>query len=207
LASKQANSNNKAQSQGTANGNAVQRKRGTKNAKVQKGQEDKADNTRKYVAVIAAIIIIFIFAGAIVYGVRSQPPQSSASLSTFESNFNAANAIGVYATYNTNSSYASAIECSVQLTEAIAGNSPIHKTYDQIHYFIINQTSCTSATLGPNATTSVGPISNCTAFSATHPSIFVNYSTVSKTVITPKALYFYGNSTHLMQCGIASQVS
>jgi hypothetical protein len=72
---------------------------------------------------------------------------------------------------------------------------------------VINQTSCTSATLGPNATTTVGAIGNCTAFSDSHPSIFVNYSTFTKTVVNPDALYFYGNSTSLLECGIASQIS
>lgn len=168
---------------------------------------NQASNARKYVAAIAAIIILIIFAGAIVYDLNSQPAAPAVSLSTFENSFNSANAIGVYATYTTNQSYGPTVECSVLLTEEIAGNSQIHKKYDQIHYFIINQTACTSSTLGPNATTSVGSIANCTAFSATHPSIFVNYSRFTKTVITKDYLYFYGNATTMPLCGITSQLS
>jgi len=166
------------------------------------------DNSKKYIAIIGAIIIVIIFAGAIVFGLKSQaPPSPQASLSAFEHNFESANTIGVYATYTTNASFSDVIGCSTALVEAIAGKSAIHKSYSQIHYFVINQTSCTSATLGPNATTSVGTIGNCTAFSTSHPSIFVNYSTFTKTLIKPDALYFYGNSTSLLECGIASQIS
>jgi hypothetical protein len=172
-----------------------------------KTNSGSVDNTKKYVAVIAAVVIILIFAGAIVYGLRSQPPSQQASLSTFESNFEAANAVGIYSTYGDNTSFASVVGCSTALIEAIAGKSYIHKSFNQIHYFIINQTSCTYATLGPNATTNTGSISNCTAFSETHPSIFLNYSTHTKTIVTKNALYFYGNYTSMLECGITSQIS
>ncbi len=177
------------------------------NSKDNKQVPEEQDNTRKYVAIIAAIIILLIFAGAIVYGLRPQAPSPQASLSTFEHNFDTANAIGVYSTYSTNASFAPVVGCSTAIVEAIAGRSPIHKSYNQIHYFVINQTSCTSAVLGPNATTNVTSINNCLAFSKSHPSIFVNYSTFTKTVINPDSLYFYGNNTSLLECGIATEFS
>lgn len=167
----------------------------------------ETNNTRKYVGVIAAIIIVIIFAGAIVYGLRASAPSPQASLSEFEANFNSANTVGVYVTYSTNASFAPAIGCSTVLVQAITGKSSIHKSYNSIHFFVINQTSCTYATLGPNATSLVGSISNCTAFASTHPSIFVNYSSHTKTSITKNALYFYGNVTGLSECGISSEIS
>jgi hypothetical protein len=203
-----AKNNNKTQAQKT-----TEASKGKNNAASKASQKKSAksngdtDNTKKYEAVIAAIIIILIFAGAIVYGIRSQPPTQQANFSTFESNFEAANAIGIYSTYNTNASFASVVGCSTAIIEAITGKSTLHKSYDQIHDFIINQTSCTYATLGPNATTSTGSISNCMAFSKTHPSIFLNYSNSTRTIITKNALYFYGNYTSMLECGIASQIS
>ncbi|MCL5405063.1 MAG: hypothetical protein M1125_04505 [Candidatus Marsarchaeota archaeon] len=169
-------------------------------------EEPEVSDSKKYVVIVAIIIILIIFAGAIVYSLRVSKP-APASFSEFQKNFESANAIGVYASYTDNTSFSSTVACSTALIEAITGDSAMHKSPGQIHFFILNSTACTYSVLGPNATSYTSTVANCTAFSTTHPSIFINYSAYARTVITPNAIYVYGNSTSLAECGIASEIS
>ncbi len=207
MAESNTDAKNKARTPGDAQKTVEAKAKPKKTAKKAPPEPDTAqDTTKKYVAVIAIIVIIIIFAGAIVYGVRTTKP-ATATLSQFESHFEAANAIGIYAIYTNNASFASAIGCSTSLTEAITEPGAMHKNPEQIHYFILNSTACTYSVLGPNATTITTSIDNCTSFAASHPSIFINYSNISRTTITNDSIYISGNESFLSICGIANEIS
>jgi hypothetical protein len=143
------------------------------------------------------MILVAVVIG-IIYDVLSSQVTSFA---TFKANFNAAKQIGIYVQDYNGITFAATESCSTQLIQvlSIAGRSA-----NSINFFVLANESCTfSSGLSAPINYQNASTQNCLNFSASNPSIFINYSSTNATVVKPNTLYFMGDPKFLEECGIA----
>ncbi len=172
----------------------------------QKKEAKKAERRVRYTYIIGIIIAILVLLGVATYYL--QHSGKTADFNTFKSNFNSAGRVAIYATAYNGTAVSATIECASSVIEEITGNVQIHRNSSTIDFFAINQTTCVfeNGVGGMINNYTYNSISNCIAVSRSEPSLFLNYSTVNTTVITPSVLYMSGDSAFLAMCGIASEL-
>ena len=177
------------------------------NAKAKGVPEPENQSNIKYIAAFGIIIIVLAFAGAIVYGLGNSSAQTP--FSTFQNNFNTANAVNIYIVGNNGTAISSTSGCATAIIQAIEFNATHRRNSSTISFFALNQTECVYLSgLGEAAKNyTYSSASACIKQSASKPSIFINYSTINSTVIKPDAFYLSGNARYLAECGIASEIS
>jgi len=124
--------------------------------------------------------------------------------STFASNFHAAPRVALVVFFSNESEYISEYQCFTKMIESIAYT----RNATTIDFFIINGTTCTypSTGLGKPIQIATTNASKCLSVAKAEPSIFMNYSNVNRTIITPYHLYIYGNNAYMNACPIASEL-
>lgn len=166
--------------------------------------EAAAQRKTKYMAAIGIVIIVAAIAGALVYGLK---PTQPSSIGQFQHALMAANTIGIYVGDFNQSGYPPADGCANNLIEVMVASVQHHRVPGSINFFVINQTSCLySHGLGSTINTTTMNATQCMGFSATEPSIFVNYSTVNSTMVKGNVLYVSGDLKFLSECGVASEL-
>ncbi len=180
-------------------------KEAKKTARPRRTQPNEGGSTsRKAMAVIGIIVIVFAIAGFSVYGLNRQSP--GASFSTFKQNFDSAKNVAIVLTYNT-TTFPSTLDCATAVIEGLVGTA--HRNESTIDFMILNGNVCTAQNgLGsgsgqPYNTT----FQNCTRLAGSEPSIFINYSTTNSSIITPTQLHIYGDAKFMAECGVASEIS
>ena len=161
----------------------------------------------KTLAVIAIIIIFAAIFSSLFYGLVAYKPTS---FKAFASNFNKANSVSIYINYTNGTDYAPELSCSNALIEELIGSVAAHKNASQINLYVLYNDSCiyrqgSLGTLISNYTNATR--SECLGYGSSEPSIFINYSNVNRTIITPNKLYFTGDAKFLNECGIAYQIT
>ncbi|MGC8537829.1 MAG: hypothetical protein ACP5MZ_02490 [Candidatus Micrarchaeia archaeon] len=169
--------------------------------------QQKEGISRQAIAVIAIIIIFVAVFSSLFYGLVSYKPTS---FSTFANNFNKANSVAIYVNYTNGTTFAPELSCSNALIEELTSSVKDHKNASQINFYVLYNNSCiyrqgALGTLISNYTNATR--SECISYGANKPSIFINYSSVNRTVITPSKLYFSGDANFLDECGIAYQIT
>lgn len=164
--------------------------------------------SRRILGVIALIVIvILVIAGGLVYGVNQSQPTSFA---TFKSNFNGAKDVAILVTADNGTALSATVGCATTLIASIVGESSPHRNASTIGFYVLNKTICvySSTPLGSsiNNFTNSTP-SQCINATAATPRIFINYSAVNSTSITPTSLYIAGNTGFLAECGVASELT
>ncbi len=173
-----------------------------------KKQEKKAapSDGKKFIAVIVfTVIIVAVIAGGLVYGLNAT---TGTSITTFESNFDAAPHVAVVVYGANNTALSPAIDCASNLIEQLTStHGSAHKDPTTISYFVMNQTSCSYTTTGLGSPSNSTSTAQCLKMSTSTPAIFINYSLVNKTVITTDTLYVSGDVRFMIQCGVASEIT
>ena len=182
----------------------------SKESKARKESKEEQGNRRLVALLFFVIVIVFAIAGALVYGLNAS---QGASLSAFENNFDAASNISIIVYANNNTNLAPPIDCAANLIEQLTStHGAAHKDPTAINYYVMNQSICSynpgglNGGLGNSAPNTTTP-SKCLALSQGQLRIFINYSAINKTTITPMALYISGNIRFLAQCGVASELT
>lgn len=164
----------------------------------------------KYIVSIAIIVIIIgvaIFASSFV---GNQGSTSNGSFQIFQKNYDSAARVDIFVTAYNGTVLSSTIGCATAVIEQLVANKQEHRNSSTIDLNIINQTSCIrSKGLGDSAANyTVTSLQNCLNSSSTEPTIYINYSQVTKPpIIEPEYLYISGNVTYLEECGLASEFS
>ncbi len=178
--------------------------RKTRKAEPKAAKAEQVPAKTKYIAGIGLAVIILAIAGALFYGL--QPSQPS-SIGAFQASFLSANTIGIYVGDFNATGYPPADGCANNLIETAVANAQHHRAPGSINFFVVNTTSCSySHGLGGTVNTSVINVTQCLGFSATEPSIFINYSTTNSTLVRDGVLYISGTLKFLSECGIASEI-
>ena len=169
-------------------------------ARVQKAVANGAsrDGAGRMPYAIAAIVIVILAAGG--YLVISN--YASTSISTFLFNFNSAPRVAVSIIYDNASHLQEIISCSTSIIQAISHT----RNASSIDFFIMNSSTCYYSPTGlghtiSNISTKSAP--SCLGVADSEPSIFLNYSVVNRTLITPYHLYVSGDSASMASCGVA----
>ncbi|MCL4373320.1 MAG: hypothetical protein M1360_00810 [Candidatus Marsarchaeota archaeon] len=136
-------------------------------------------------------------------------PSAGQPFYTFESNFHSAKSVAIYMSAYNGTVFASTEPCATSIVESIVSSSKYHRNASTINFFVLNQTACfTSAkALGIVSNYTQEPISDCLNVSKSMPSIFINYSDVNSTIITPDKLVMQGDYAFLSECGVAPALS
>lgn len=153
------------------------------------------------VAIAAAMSIAYVL-----YGGLSVPT----SFSTFKSNFNSADSVAIYVN-DTNPYYTYAVTCADAIIQELVGPTSAHRNASTIKFFIIydNSTSCiyNPGIIGSaNSSYANATAEECLNYSRSMPSIFLRYSDVNSTIVTPNRLYISGDARMMTLCGIAYQI-
>jgi len=151
------------------------------------------------IALLIAIDILLLF-----YHSSSAQP-----FYTFENSFHSAPSVAIYVTAYNSTALDSTMGCATQLIESMVSSSGYHRNSSSINFFVLNQSACFSSAsaLGTASNSTQKPISECMNVSKSMPSIFINYSTVNKTIINAKSIYIIGDTIFLKECGIAPALS
>lgn len=162
---------------------------------------------RQTLAIIAIVIIFAAVFSSLFYGLISYKPTS---FSAFASNFNKASSVAIYVNYSNGTTFAPELSCSNALIEELTSSVKDHKNASQIDFYVLYNDSCiyrqgALGTLISNYTNATR--AECIGYGAGKPSIFINYSSVNRTIITPSKLYFSGDANFLDECGIAYQIT
>ena len=168
---------------------------------------EKGSGQRRATAAIGIIVIVDVVAGALAYGLYSNPPTSFAN---FRNRFNSAPRVAIFTTGYNGTQVSSTVGCASAVIEEIVGSATSHRNASSIDFFAINQTACVyeNGIGGLVKNYTYNSIANCINTSRGEPSIFINYSdSGNSTVIKPSALYITGDQKFLAMCGIASEIS
>ena len=162
---------------------------------------------RQTLAIIAIVIIFAAVFSSLFYGLISYKPTS---FSAFASNFNKASSVAIYVNYSNGTTFAPELSCSNALIEELTSSVKDHKNASQINLYVLYNDSCiyrqgALGTLISNYTNATR--AECIGYGAGKPSVFINYSSVNRTIITPSKLYFSGDANFLDECGIAYQIT
>ena len=162
---------------------------------------------RQTLAIIAIVIIFAAVFSSLFYGLISYKPTS---FSAFASNFNKASSVAIYVNYSNGTTFAPELSCSNALIEELTSSVKDHKNASQINFYVLYNDSCiyrqgALGTLISNYTNATR--AECIGYGAGKPSVFINYSSVNRTIITPSKLYFSGDANFLDECGIAYQIT
>ena len=162
---------------------------------------------RQTLAIIAIVIIFAAVFSSLFYGLISYKPTS---FSAFASNFNKASSVAIYVNYSNGTTFAPELSCSNALIEELTSSVKDHKNASQIDFYVLYNDSCiyrqgALGTLISNYTNATR--AECIGYGAGKPSVFINYSSVNRTIITPSKLYFSGDANFLDECGIAYQIT
>ncbi|MGC8651660.1 MAG: hypothetical protein ACP5UH_00185 [Candidatus Micrarchaeia archaeon] len=136
-------------------------------------------------------------------------PSTGQPFYTFESNFHSAKSVAIYMTAYNGTVFASTEPCATSIVENIVSSAKYHRNASTIDFFVINQTACftSSKALGEASNSTQLPVSECINVSKSMPSVFINYSSVNSTIITPDKLVMQGDAAFLGECGIAPALS
>ncbi len=172
-----------------------------------KKKKQKADRKATLVLIFIAIII-FALAGGLVYGLNQQ---TNVSFSTFQSNFASAANVAIIVTAYNGTALSATVGCATNLIEQLVStHSTAHKNSTSINFYILNRTQCVySSGLGQHSGTNYthSTPQQCIGMTNSIPRVFINYSAINKTVITPTSLYVSGNINYLVECGVASEIT
>ncbi|MGC8776830.1 MAG: hypothetical protein ACP5P2_02715 [Candidatus Micrarchaeia archaeon] len=160
-------------------------------------KKEKKSKIIEYVLVFGIILAILILAYLLFSNFLITP------FSTFLSNFKSAPRIAVVVSFQNESQYISEYPCFTKLVGSIAYT----RNATTIDFFILNATNCTYPVYGLGRPTQVGTTTRakCLSIARSEPSIFLNYSSVNRTIITPYHLYVYGNAAYMLACPIAAE--
>jgi hypothetical protein len=172
-------------------------------------KEKQKNNTNIYLAVAVVVIAIVAFSAFLYLRQAGQTTANNGSLSTFKSNFFSAKHVGIYVNYPNSTLFSESESCATKIIELITENKTNHVAPSAISFYVFNETSCTY--VNSLANTSSKSVNASTSFcvnqSDTNPSIFINYSSINGTTITPTKLSFHGNYLYLYQCSIAYELT
>ena len=162
------------------------------------GEKKNRGKGLEYLFVLLVILAIIIIAYLAFSNFLLTP------FSTFASNFHAAPRVALVVFFSNESEYISEYPCFTKMIESIAYT----RNATTIDFFIINGTTCTypSTGLGKPIQIATTNASKCLSVAKAEPSIFMNYSNVNRTIITPYHLYIYGNNAYMNACPIASEL-
>jgi len=162
------------------------------------GEKKNKGKSLEYLFVLLVILAIIIIAYLAFSNFLLTP------FSTFASNFHAAPRVALVVFFSNESEYISEYSCFTKVIESIAYT----RNATTIDFFIINGTTCTypSTGLGKPIQIATTNASKCLSVAKAEPSIFMNYSNVNRTIITPYHLYIYGNNAYMNACPIASDI-
>jgi hypothetical protein len=166
-------------------------------------EQQKRKSNSKLLAYFSIIIIIIIIA-LLVYFMFTNSPFAT-PFPTFLANFNSAPRVAFVVEYGNNTQYGLTAACSEYVIETIAHT----RNASTIDFFIMNKTTCyySASGLGHQISgVSTKPASACLNASKAEPSIYLNYSSVNSTRITPYHLYVDGNAAYMQTCGIATDL-
>ncbi|HVC58637.1 MAG TPA: hypothetical protein VND15_04145 [Candidatus Acidoferrales bacterium] len=178
----------------------------TKNKGAPKG---KRGGAVKIAAAVVAIVIIAAAGFEIYTYLTANAAQQSASFSTFESNFNSAPRVAIFATAYNGTVLSSTVGCATAVIVQIVGSQAHHRDPGTIDYFVINKTSCVYAAGGlgkPTSNYTTTSLQHCLNVTGTEPTIYLNYTATNTTIIRPEYFYTSGNAAYLAQCGIANEL-
>jgi len=183
-----------------------------KKVSTKKKEAPKARSNRGVMKIAVAVVVIVIIAAAafaIYTYYNSISGQHSASFSTFESNFNSAQRVAIFATAYNGTVLSSTVGCATAVIVQIVSSQAHHRDPGTIDYYVINQTSCVYAAGGlgkPTSNYTTTSLQNCLNVTGTEPTIYINYTATNSTIIRPEYFYTSGNSAYLAQCGIANEL-
>ena len=162
------------------------------------GEKKNKGKVLEYLFVLLVILAIIIIAYLAFSNFLLTP------FSTFASNFHAAPRVALVVFFSNESEYMSEYPCFTKMIESIAYT----RNATTIDFFIINGTTCTypSTGLGKPIQIATTNASKCLSVAKAEPSIFMNYSNINRTIITPYHLYIYGNNAYMNACPIASDL-
>ncbi|MGI0100516.1 MAG: hypothetical protein ACREBH_02245 [Candidatus Micrarchaeaceae archaeon] len=161
------------------------------------------------IIIVVAVIAIAIFASGILNDIGGGQGPSS-SFIAFKHNFDTAPRVDIFVAAYNGTVLSSTIGCATAVIEEVVGSKTNHRNASTIDLNIVNQTSCIRTRgLGGNVTANytVESLQNCLNTSSHEPTLYINYSTKNKTVISPEYMYVSGSVIFLRECGIASQIS
>lgn len=158
--------------------------------------------------IILAAVAVSVLVTAYIY--ENENSASNVPLSAFLGNLRAAPTMGIFVTNLNGTVYSDANYCATSLIYQIISQNYTHRDPATIDYFVLtpNTSTCTY-TQGLRSASNLTntSISDCMNISTTMPSIFINYSTVNRTIIRNNAMYIEGSPEYLYECGISAQVN
>ncbi len=159
---------------------------------------------------VAAIVVVVAIIGAAIFAGLLSIPSSQSNFTTFRNNFNSAPRVAITVAAYNSTILSGTIGCATAIIEEVVASKTEHRNSSTIDLNIINQSSCiTTRGLGgtnsSNYTTT--SLQDCLNISRTEPTIYINYSTANRTIISPEYMYVSGNMLFLRECGVASQIS
>lgn len=168
--------------------------------KAEKMPEAKAPS-RKYLYVIALVIII---AAAVIIAL---PYINSVSFSTFKSNFDNSQRVSLVVGYSNLTQYGLETPCFTSIVQVIAHS----RKASTIDFFLIDQQNSTclysKTGLGGDVNLTTASSSYCLGIAGSEPAIFLNYSSSNYTSVSLLRVNAYGNSAYMSQCPIAIELS
>lgn len=163
----------------------------------EKKSAGKGSNYPLYIAIAIGVIIVMAF----VYYSNSAGSTTTVPFSTFKSNLNNAARVSIAVTYYNESQYVNESPCFSSIIQVIAHS----RAPSTIDFFLLNQTSCTYSKtgLGGNVSPQTANTSYCLNIAQSEAGVFLNYSALNYTLITPQHIFIYGNSDYMRSCPIA----
>ncbi len=163
-------------------------------------KQEKKGLDQRYIVGAVIIVIVVLVAYTLAVAV---PSLSGVSFPVFKQNLNAAARIAVTVTYYNETQYVDEVPCYTSLIEVLSGT----REASTIDLFIVNQTSCTYSPTGLGHT--INPVtknaSSCLATAASEPGIYLNFSSINSTTISPSHLYQQADASYLAACPLATE--
>ncbi|MEM3177900.1 MAG: hypothetical protein QXT36_01790 [Candidatus Micrarchaeaceae archaeon] len=164
--------------------------------------EHRASASKEKAIILTIVVVVAIAIVAAYYFVFLN---FSTPFPTFLNNLRAAPRISVLVGYSNTTQFAEMSSCYSAIVESIAHT----RNATTIDFFVVNATTCyySPGGLGRPINITTSTAKKCVSEALSEPSVFLNYSSTNRTVITPYHLYVYGNSAYMRSCGIAADLS
>ena len=169
-------------------------------AKPQQSRAEPDEARSRYIAIgIVAIVAVLVVAVMLLV----VPQFTGVPFQTFKANFNSAQRVALAVTFYNESQYIDTSPCYTSILEIVARS----RNASSIDLYLLNQTKCTFSTSGLGHSVNVTTVnaSVCIGLANSEPSIFLNYSSVNYTRISPSHLYVGGNPAYLSSCPVAAE--
>lgn len=162
-------------------------------------RKQKESNLRNALLIAVPAVLAFAIFFFIVL------PTLSVPFSTFKDNFLASQRVALVASYTDPNQSGTVLQCATQLVQVVAHS----KNATAIDFYVFNDTACTYPVggLGHTVTLATNTIQNCINMTRSEPTIFLNYSSMNSTSITPYKLYIGGDTQYMAECPIAVDLS